>query len=188
VQTTLAYASRLKQSARDVAPRGGGTLLATWRTTPFGAGLEAVQLGLQASAFLPGLGPHHGVRLRGGYQLQRQNQYSFQAAVSYPRGERYISFDRLLVGSFDYSLPLAYVHWTVERFLYIQRLKATAFTDVAWGQSPSTRIQYRNVGVDATVLFNVLRLRTPAEAGVRVVYSSYLHNWILEPLAFSFRL
>ena len=66
IQTYLSYASQLKQSARDVAPRGGATLLATYRTTPFGTQLQASQVGGQAAVYLPGLGRHHALRLRGG--------------------------------------------------------------------------------------------------------------------------
>ncbi|MEJ7662728.1 MAG: hypothetical protein WKG07_25770 [Hymenobacter sp.] len=85
VQTYLSYASQLKQSARDVAPRGGATLLATYRTTPFGTQLQASQFGGQAAVYLPGLGKHHALRLRGGFQYQQQNQYNFGAVISFPR-------------------------------------------------------------------------------------------------------
>ncbi|HEX8330005.1 MAG TPA: hypothetical protein VF629_20885 [Hymenobacter sp.] len=188
VQTSLTYVAQLKMSARDVAPRGGGNLLATWRTTPFGTGLEAEQWAMQASAFLPGIGRHHAVRLRGGYQWQDQAQYQFQQGVSYPRGEGYTSFDRFQAASADYYLPIAYTHWTLGRWLYVQRLRATAFVDVAQGRTGLARVNYRNFGGDVSALFNVLRLRTPVEAGVRVVYSSNSQQWLLEPLAFSIRL
>jgi hypothetical protein len=190
VQTSLTYVAQLKMSARDVAPRGGGNLLATWRTTPFGNGLEAEQWAVQASAFLPGIGRHHAIRLRGGYQWQDQSQYQFQQGVSYPRGEGYTSFDQFQAASADYYLPLAYTHWTLGRWLYVQRLRATAFVDIAQGLQRNGRVQanYRNFGGDVSALFNVLRLRTPLEAGVRVVYSSNSRHWIVEPLAFSIRL
>jgi hypothetical protein len=199
IQTSLAYASQLKQSARDVAPRGGATLLATYRTTPFGTALQASQIGMQASVYLPGLAPHHALRLRGGYQHQQQNQYSFTAAISYPRAETsYISFDNLLVGSLDYNLPLAFTHIAVGRVLYMQRLRADFFADIAQGNSlivpPGTTQtvrayrDLRNGGVDLLALFNVFHLRTPVEAGVRVAYSSYFQRVVVQPLAFSVRL
>jgi hypothetical protein len=190
VETTLSYAAQLKQSARDVAPRGGGSLLASWRTTPFGTRLQAEQLGVQGSVFLPGLGRHHALRLRGGYQWQNQAMYQFRQAVSYPRGEGYTSFDRFGAASVDYFLPLAYTHWTLGRWLYVQRLRTTAFADVAQGQRRDGLVQanYRNVGADFSVLFNVLRLRTPIEAGVRVVYSSLQRQWVVQALAFDLRL
>jgi len=191
LQSTVSYALQLKRSARDVAPRQGFSLLGTWRTTPFGTGLQAQQWGGQASVFLPGLGRHHALRLRGSYQWQAQNEYQFAPAVSFPRGELYTSFDQFSLTSLDYYLPLAFTHWELGRLLYVQRLRATAFADVAQGtDSHGLALQqtYRNVGVDALVLFNVLRLRTPIEAGLRVVYRSAQRQWVVEPLAFEIRL
>ncbi|MBD2768511.1 hypothetical protein IC235_11490 [Hymenobacter sp. BT664] len=190
IQTTVSYVSQLKRSARDVAPRLGGAFLGTWRTTPFARGLEAAQWGAQVIGYLPGLGRHHAIRLRAGYQWQNQAQYQFAPAVSFARGEGYVSFDRLRVASLDYNLPLAFTHWELGRVLYVQRLRAAVFGDAAQGENraePGNRA-YRNVGVDAQVLFNVLRLRTPVEAGVRVVYRTTLRQWVIEPLAFDVRL
>jgi hypothetical protein len=203
LQTGLAYASQLKQSARDVAPRGGATLLATWRTTPFGTSLQASQVGVQAGVYLPGLARHHALRLRGGFQYQHQRQYTFTNAISYPRAETsYISFDRLAVGSVDYNLPLAYLHLSVGRVLYVQRLRANLFADIAQGNSllpfrntatgqifySRVYTDFTNGGADLMALFNVFHLRTPLEAGVRVAYSSLLRQVVVQPLAFSVRL
>ena len=188
VQTILSYATQLKRSARGVAPRRGFAVLGTWRTTPFGTGLEATQWAAQGSLYLPGLSSHHAIRLRVGYQWQAQAQYQFAPAVSFPRGEGYTSFDRFSVTSLDYNLPLAFTHWELGRLLYVQRLRAAVFGDVAQGadqHGAAVRVNYRNVGVDALVLFNVLRLRTPIEAGVRVVHSSLLGRWVVQPLAFN---
>ena len=202
LQATLAYASQLKQSARDVAPRGGATLLATYRTSPFATNLRATQVGAQAAVYLPGPAAHHALRLRGGYQYQQQDQYNFAAAVSFPRAETsYLSFDRLAVGSADYNLPLAFTHLALGRVLYVQRLRADFFADVAQGSSLGNAVlpdgstvrrrayqNYRDGGADLLVLFNAFHLRTPIEAGVRVAYSSYLRQWVVQPLAFSVRL
>ena len=191
LQTTLSYATQLKRSVRSVAPKWGGTFLGTWRTTPFGTGLEATQWAAQGSVYLPGLARTHALRLRAGYQWQAQTQYQFTAAVSFPRGEGYTSFDRLRVASLDYNLPLAFTHWEVGRLLYVQRLRAAFFGDIAQGndfRGVAGQLNYRNVGVDALVLFNVLHLRTPIEAGVRVVYNTVLQQWVVQPLAFDIRL
>ena len=202
IQTSLSYASQLKQSARDVAPRGGATLLATYRTTPFGTQLQASQVGGQAAVYLPGLGRHHALRLRGGFQYQQQKQYNFAAAMSFPRAETsYLSFDRLATQSLDYNLPLAFTHWALGRVLYVQRLRANLFADLAQGSSVvplrgpggrpvPTRLytSFANYGADLLVLFNPLHLRTPVEAGLRVAYSTYLGRWVVQPLAFNVRL
>ncbi len=200
IQTSLSYAAQLRQSARDVAPRAGATLLATHRTTPFATNLQASQVAVQGGVYLPGFGRHHSLRLRGGYQYQQQAQYNFSAAISYPRAETsYLSFDRLAVGTAEYYLPLAFTHWQLGRVLYVQRLRATLFTDLAWGSvlvnlpgpPPATTRLYRdfyNAGADLLVLFNPFHLRTPVEAGVRVAYSSSLQQVVVQPLAFSVRL
>ncbi|MBW3130774.1 TolB family protein [Hymenobacter profundi] len=194
VQTSFSYARQLKLSARDVAPRWGGTLLATWRTTPFGAGLNAAQFGTQASVYLPGIGRHHAIRLRGGYQWQQQREYQFSSSIFFPRGIGYVSFDRLWVGTTEYALPLAFVHWAVGRVLYVQRLRATAFMDVAHGESRSLTTgaliqrDYRTVGVDGAVLFNVLHLRTPFELGARFVYNPRTRQASFSPLVFNIQI
>ena len=191
LQTTVNYATQLKRNARSVAPKWGGTFLGTWRTTPFVTGLEARQWGAQASVYLPGLARNHALRLRGGYQWQDQQRYQFAPTISFPRGEGYVSFDHLRAASLDYNLPLAFTHWELGRWLYVQRLRAVVFGDVAQGndfRGAPAQLTYRNVGADALVLFNVLRLRTPLEAGVRVVYRGAVQRWVVEPLAFSIRL
>ncbi|MET4074651.1 hypothetical protein [Hymenobacter sp. UYCo722] len=191
LQTSFSYASQLKRSARDVAPRGGFAVLGTGRITPFGGGLEARQWGTQASLYLPGLRPHDALRLRAGYQWLSQLQYQFAPTINIPRGESYTSFDQLAVLGLDYSLPLAFVHWELGRVLYVQRLRATAFGDLARGtgfRGAAATYTYRNAGVDVLALFNVLRLRTPLEGGVRVTYRGAVGQWLIEPLAFSLRL
>ena len=191
LQTSFSYVSQLKRSARDVAPRAGFALLGTGRITPFGRGLEARQWGAQGSLYLPGLRPHDAVRLRAGYQWQNQLQYQFAPTISIPRGEGYTSFDRLAVLSLDYNLPLAFPHWELGRVLYVQRLRAAVFGDLAQGndsRGTAFSYTYRNAGVDLLALFNVLHLRTPLEGGVRVTYRGAVGQWLVEPLAFSLRL
>jgi hypothetical protein len=191
LQGSFSYASQLKRSARDVAPRGGFTLLGTGRITPFGSGLEARQWGAQGSVYLPGLRAHDAMRVRAGYQWQNQLQYQFAPTINIARGEGYTSFDRLAMVGFDYSLPLAFTHWELGRVLYVQRLRATLFGDLARGndfRGAATQYTYRNAGADLLVLFNVLRLRTPIEAGVRATYRGAVGQWLVEPLAFSLRL
>ncbi|OON67733.1 hypothetical protein [Hymenobacter sp. CRA2] len=182
IQTTLSYARQLKQSTRDVGPRWGESLLLTWRTTPFGGVLNGTQYGALGSVYLPGVGKHHSWRLRGGYQWQ-SGRYSFSPAVFFPRGSGYVSFERLAVGSAEYRLPVADTHWALGRWLYVQRLKGTAFADVARGYNVGGAARnYRNVGVSGSVVFNVLRLRTPIETGLRAVYNTQTRAWIVEPL------
>ncbi|MDQ2771320.1 MAG: hypothetical protein M3Y54_12560 [Bacteroidota bacterium] len=191
LQGSLGYARQRRGPARGVGPRSGYALLATGRLTPFGTGLQARQWGAQGSVYLPGLRSHDAIRLRAGYQWQDQLQYQFAPTINIPRGEGYTSFDRLAVLSADYQLPLAFTHWELGRLLYVQRLRADVFGDLGRGTDShgvAGTYTYRNAGADLLVLFNVLRLRTPLEGGVRVTYRGAVGQWLVEPLAFSLRL
>ncbi|WP_324675200.1 hypothetical protein [Hymenobacter sp. GOD-10R] len=183
VTYSLSYARQLIQSKRDVAPRWGQSISASWRTTPFAAGLQASQWAVQGGLYVPGLLKHHALRLSGGYQQQSRESYQFGAAVFYPRGQGYVSFDRLQTGSIEYRLPVADMHWALGRWLYVQRLKAAAFLDVAVGQSQGISTQhYRTTGLDLTFVFNTLRLRVPLEAGARTIYNQRSGTWEVQPL------
>ncbi len=190
------YAHLLRQSKRDVAPRWGQTLSANYRNTPFGGKLTAEQWGVQASVYLPGLGKHHSLRFRGGFQQQAQGNYRFSPIVFYPRGQVYVSDDQIKTGSIEYRLPIADTHWSLGRWLYVQRIKAGGFYDVADGQSIAdvrdvygqlrgyeTRTHaFQTTGLDVSFVFNVLRLRTSFEAGFRTIYNITSQEWLVQPL------
>jgi hypothetical protein len=187
---TVSYSRTLKQSKQDVAPRWGQAVSAVWRNTPFGGKLNGEVWALQGSLYLPGLGKHHSLRLRAGYQQQMQGTYRFASAVFFPRGQSYVSYDRLTTGSAEYRLPLLNPHWSIGRWIYIQRVKATGFYDFAQGesrvqvqgQSRTVTDQYYTTGLDLSFVFNIMRLRTPFEAGVRTIYNLKSGEWLVQPL------
>jgi hypothetical protein len=189
-QYSLSYYHQLLRSRRDVAPRWAQSLTAVWRTTPFRAGLQSEQWGVQGSLYFPGLLKHHSLRLRGGYQEHDQDQYQFNSLIFYPRGQSYVSFDKLRTGSVEYRLPVADTHWTLGRWLYIQRIKATGFIDVASGQNTvqtnqgeqTLRRNYLTTGLDVSFVFNPMRLRTPLEVGARTIYNVRTRQWEVQPL------
>ncbi len=192
----FSYSRLLVQSKRDLAPRWGQTLSVAYRTTPFGGRLDGEQWGVQANVYVPGLAKHHSLRLRGGYQQQARSTYRFSPIVFYPRGQGYVSDDRILVSNAEYRLPVADVHWSLGRWLYIQRIKATGFYDQADGESFATVVDsrgrpvgsrtinrsYRTTGLDVSFIFNALRLRTPFELGARAIYNVTIDDWLFDPL------
>ncbi|MFD2934444.1 hypothetical protein [Spirosoma flavum] len=192
----FSYSHLLRQSKRDVAPRWGQTLSANYRTTPFGGKLTGEQWGVQANVFFPGLAKHHSIRLRAGYQQQAQGTYRFSAIVFYPRGQLYVSDDQIKAGSVEYRLPIADTHWSLGRWLYVQRIKAGGFYDLANGQTvaevrdiygrlrgyETQRHAYQTTGIDVSFVFNALRLRTPFEAGFRTIYNLTTREWLIQPL------
>ncbi len=197
------YGLALRRSYRDVGPRLGFALSTQLRHTPVAqAGqLTGMQWGSSLNVYLPGIGKHHSMQLRGAYQYQwgtpdANKLYRFQASVLYPRGAAYIPFDDLVVVGGDYRLPLADLHLSLTRLLYIQRIKGGVFSDYARGNSK--QVQYDNRGVaraivpfssydwtvggDLSFVFNPLRLRTPLELGVRTTYSIRTGQYLVQPL------
>ncbi|XWW44001.1 hypothetical protein JYG30_14545 [Fibrella sp. USSR17] len=197
------YALTLRQSRRDVGPRLGFAVSTQVRHTLFAqpGELTGMQWGSAMNVYLPGIGKHHFMQLRGAYQYQwgtpdAQKLYRFQASVLYPRGAPYIPFDDLVVVGGDYRLPLADMHLSLTRLLYIQRIKGGIFTDYARGNSKLVQYDTRGVaralvpfssydwtvGADLSFVFNPLRLRTPLELGLRTTYSIRTGYYLLQPL------
>ncbi|UFH57057.1 hypothetical protein [Spirosoma sp. KNUC1025] len=192
----FSYSRLLRQSKRDVAPRWGQTLSVNYRNTPFGGSLTGEQWSVQTNLFFPGLAKHHSLRFRAGYQQQAQGTYQFGALVFYPRGQSYVGDDQIAAGSVEYRLPIADMHWSLGRWLYVQRIKAGGFYDTAQGQSSvevrdiygrlrgyeTQRNRYQTTGLDVSFVFNVLRMRTSFEAGFRSIYNLTTGQWLLQPL------
>lgn len=192
----FSYSRLLRQSKRDVAPRWGQTLSANYRNTPFGGQLTSEQWGVQANLFFPGLAKHHSLRFRAGYQQQARGTYQFSSIVFFPRGQLYVSDDQIKAGSVEYRLPIADTHWSLGRWLYIQRIKAGGFYDATNGQSrvelrdvngrlrgyEDQRHTFQTTGLDVSFVFNTLRLRTPFEAGFRTIYNVTTGQWLVQPL------
>ena len=203
VAYAASYALTLRQSRRDVGPRLGVALSTQVRHTPFSrpGELTGMQWGTSVNVFLPGVGKHHSLLLRGAYQYQwgtpdAKKLYRFQASVLYPRGAPYIPFDNLVVLGGDYRLPIADVHLSISRLLYIQRIKGGVFTDYARGNSRQVQFDSRGVaraiiptnsydltvGGDLSFVFNPLRLRNPLELGIRTTYSVRTGQYLVQPL------
>ena len=193
---SFSYSHLLRQSKRDVAPRWGQTLAATYRNTPFGGNLTAEQWGVQANAFFPGLLKHHSIRFRAGYQEQARGTYIFSPVIFFPRGQLYFSDDQIKASSVEYRLPVADTHWSLGRWLYIQRIKANGFYDRTDGRSTvdvrdvfgrlrgyeTVNHTFQTTGLDVSFVFNALRLRTPFEAGFRTIYNLTNGQWLVQPL------
>jgi hypothetical protein len=198
------YSYALRQNRRDVGTRLGVQVATTLRNTPFATEsgqLKGAQWGSTLTAFLPGLGKHHSLRVRGAYQTQwgttdALRPYRFGASVLYPRGTPYVGFDKLWVFGGDYRFPIADLHLSLTKLIYIQRIKGNLFTDYAYGTSRIPQVDRQNVvraivpfqsydwtlGGDLSFVFNPLRLRTPLELGIRAGYNIRTQSAFVQPL------
>ncbi len=108
----------------------------------------------------------------------------------------YLTDDQIKAGSAEYRFPVADTHWSLGRWLYVQRIKANVFYDQSMGQSSvevrdvygrlrgyeTLRHNFQTTGLDVSFIVNALRFRTPFEAGFRTIYSITDGQWIVQPL------
>ncbi len=170
----LQYTRILKMAPRDVNPRGGQTFSLYYRHTPFRTNFEGGIFTAQAGTFLPGIGKHHSLWLRGAYQREQvspsPDRYFFPTTLLFPRGFSYRNFQNFLKGSVDYRFPILYPDLSLGRWFYIQRLKGNLFYDAGWGMIRNQSTYYHSVGLDLSVDFNFMRLLPQLEMGVRTYY------------------
>lgn len=184
----LNYQLLLKQSPRDILPRLGGSFYIVSRHTPFGGNIKARQLAVQGNLFLPGLGKHHSLRLRAGFQSQGEDDgYRFSGSIFFPRGNSYSALPvRLATYSVEYRLPLLYPDWAIGRWFYLQRIKANLFFD---GSNAEFRLQNRTqqvststLGLDLSTDFNFMRFSQRLEVGLRALYLPSTSSFLIQPL------
>jgi hypothetical protein len=174
VRYSLSYNRLIKTAPRDLLPRWGQTLSLYFRHTPLRGDFSGQIFTAQAGLFFPGLGRHHGLWLRGGYQqedVQRTRQsYRFPTTLLFPRGFAYQSFEHFVKGSADYRLPLLYPDLALWRLAYLQRIKGNLFFDAGQGLTEGRTRYFYSLGLDLTADFNVLRLLPQLEVGFRTYY------------------
>ncbi|HYW94225.1 MAG TPA: hypothetical protein VE870_01410 [Bacteroidales bacterium] len=179
----------LRTSRRDIQPRWGLTLDGSVVTSPF----DTVQLGnkslLTATAYLPGIGKHHGLRLQASVQRQNPRKYIFNNSLSFPRGYNDRTAQSLNRISADYVFPLAYPDLDLAGLLYLKRIKGDLFLDILSGSNiyrhtdsgtETIDATYRSYGGELTVDYHVFRFLVPLESGVRVIYLQNENRFVVE--------
>lgn len=185
----VSYYALLKRSYRDFLYRWGLTLdYENYSALPSGD-FQANQWNVRSTVYLPGLGRHHYLYGRFGYQHNMQGPdidiYSFRNRLPKPRGHAYPSDETFVAFSANYALPLWYPDISIGPLLNIQRLRANLFYDYGIGRGRTFYyagnkvyvgdfgdIKYQSVGAEATIDFNVMRFLPQFNVGVRATYKS----------------
>ena len=196
--TALEFRGRLQQLQRQalqhIYPRTGYTLDASYKNGLGSSELQAEQLRIRGDVFVPGFFRTHGIRLGYAYQTEDfLNSYQFADAFPYPRGYGRILNDNIGRWSANYMLPLLYPDLGLGGLLFLKRVKAELFVDVAQvrfndaavtdllnlseatfegGESvpfSNQNNQYRSFGVELRGDFRFFRL-SEADLGVRFSY------------------
>lgn len=173
----LAYRSVLKVAPRDLAPKFGLTLSASYANTPFGGDYSGELFGTQGRLFLPSFLKHHSLSLRGGVQFQQNTQgsYYFSSPLLFTRGYTYQNHERLTTASVEYRFPLFYPDFAVGPLLNIQRVKGAFLYDVGQGYDrliPNSKTtNYQSISAEIAFDVNFLRLNYLLfDIGIRATY------------------
>ena len=170
----------LKMSARDLSPRLGLVVQGAYKHAPWNDQLGYIFY-MYGRAYLPGIAPHHSLRISGMWQKQETKEYLYSTWLNFPRGySNNYRTEKLAIETIDYSLPLAYPDWNWSFLVYLKRLTANLFCDVAQNQyraidNASKQIKWYHqnlcsVGVDLLADVHLMQIAFPINIGIRTVY------------------
>lgn len=172
LQYFISYSRLLKISKRDIQSRWGQSLFIMYNHTPLGGDYKSDRLAIEGNLFFPGLGKHHSLQVRGGYQKQTIDNYAFSTPLFIPRGDTYKSYASFSNASIEYRLPLFYPDIAIGPLVNIQRVKANLFYDYSMGwDNTDKKTTFSSMGVELTTDINVFRLlATNIDLGARFTY------------------
>ncbi len=181
----VSFGAQVRLAYRDFAPRGGYTLSAAYTLNPTNDDFSNLVM-LYGSAYLPGVAPHHSVKVAatyqtslGGYEFPSgDTPLNYRSSRLIPRG--FSSADILShdysACALDYQLPLCYPDGGIGSILYFKRIRLNIGGDYARFRSITARgdkwHELWSVGGD--LLFDINLFRMPAAATSTVKLSLYL--------------
>ena len=176
----LLFYTHRYQAHRDLQPKWGITVFANYTTTPFSDNiLGSIGYGY-GQVYFPGFFKHDGFRVLAGYQQQEPDLYIYSSSLPFPRGYDPKRTEELYILKADYRFPIAYPDWSLGPVVYMKRIKAGIFGDIARNQykfldESTGRILIAkefpfSTGIELTADFHLLRTIYPLEAGIRYNY------------------
>ncbi len=169
------YYHILQPCSRDLAPRWGHRLGASYTTTPFTqedlADFKGRLFSGHYRLYVPGVRKHHSLKFAAEYEKMYEGNYRFMREILFPRGYSDHDHEELYKGSVSYKLPIAYPDMNLGRWLYLRSITGAAFFDYGLAKDNDIETLYRSVGVESTfesVLLSNIFLQI--NLGVRVAY------------------
>lgn len=177
----LVFYNQLRRTARDLAPRWGqlfesslGYVLNNSFTT------TRSLFNISSRFYFPGLVKHHSLRLIGGYQRLPLGSYPFSSGLIYPRGFVRQFNSELYKISLDYRFPLLYPDLKLGPLIYLKRVKANVFYDVAKGILNDNTRYYQSFGVEITNDVHLVNFVAPFDLGGRYIYHPVYKRHLFE--------
>jgi hypothetical protein len=185
----LYLANYHKSGYRDIYPRFGQVIDASYQYAPFDDRIYGSDINLKSSFYFPGFLRNHGIRIRYETENQKFVKYLTANKIHYPRSYSDIISRELEFFSVDYTAPLLYPDFNIASFFYLIRIRTGLFYDSARGtdnyyltiKDGSRIIDYfvegkeifSSFGINLISDFYLLRIPYPVSAGVEAAWKSF---------------
>jgi hypothetical protein len=177
----LYFQNMLRQSELDLLPRWGQAIDLVLKQNPSGGTSIGNLKAVQTYLYFPGIMKNQAIRIYNGYQEKVTDKtLSFSDVVRFPRGIQRFGNTRLYTLTADYMFPLAYPDFSIGRFVYLKRLRASLFYDFSslkgntYNDDGSVHSVYEkylsSIGAEFRGDGYFLRLPAPVSLGLRSMY------------------
>ncbi|RLD46979.1 MAG: hypothetical protein DRI86_01720 [Bacteroidetes bacterium] len=169
------YTSAMRRTAiRDLQPRIGQSLKATYAHTPIiGADLGDI-LAMESTTYLPFITRHSGMKTYIGLQYKNKEQFSYSNIIEMPRGLVGVisNNSESFIIKQTFAIPLLYPDISISSLAYIKRVKTYLFADYLFGDD-----LYSSIGADIRFDVHFLRTIAPVDIGLRTSFvTDYSNN------------
>ncbi len=182
----LSFQNSTGATMRDINPPFKQTFRASYSNTPFsGDSYSGTFLSVGTQLFLPGILPHHSIRIAGNFEEQHSAEnYWFASKFKFPRGYKHYYHQQFVMGSIDYAFPIVFTDWHLGHLLYIKQFKGDAYYDYGVGTYNSQSFHYQSVG--STVTMGIIPVSLAPqfefEIGARYSYLISTGTYVIEPV------
>jgi len=170
IDYSLIASRYIKQSSKDIYPRWGQWVSATYRHSPFGKYNLGSIFSVSSHFYFPGFLNHHGFRLDVNWQEKKYGEYTYSNQIALPRGYLVSRDKALTVFALNYKFPLNYPDCSIGSLAYIKRVKIALFYDGGFGETYGKRREMRSTGTEITSDVHLLRFVFPFDLGIRMGY------------------
>ena len=177
----LRFSSFQRLAPQHLYPRWGIAFLGNYRSTVGKGANSGSTLYASADVYIPAPFRNHGIRIQGLYQATRMlDNYRFSNIFFFPRGYNAYTSDRVRRLGINYAFPVAYPDIALGPLVFVKRIKANLFADLARMEFDFPFAGTRDLhssGLELTFDIRLLRL---LEVNLGARYS-YLWNKSLAP-------
>lgn len=177
----LYFSNTFRTAYRDIFPRWGQVADIRLTAAPWDKDLYGSRKYARGTLYLPGLIRNHSLVVRAGYEDQAPfGKMLYNNSLPYPRGyNQTIVSEKLFSLSADYTMPLLYPDLTAGSFLYLKRIRGSAFFDgsTGWniynyetGRLDHGSKDFGSFGAELLADFYVLRFPFEISAGAGAGY------------------